>query len=41
MRRREIQEMVSILMESSLYFDIPLRERLVLINELAFRTNWC
>jgi hypothetical protein len=41
MRRRNIQEMVSILMESSLYFDIPLRERFVFINELALRTNWC
>lgn len=41
MRRRDMQEMVSILMESSLYFDIPLRERLAFINDLAVRTNWC
>jgi hypothetical protein len=40
MKCRNIQEMVSILMESTLYFDIPLRDRLVFINELALRTNW-
>lgn len=41
MKHREMQEMVSILMESSLYFDVPLHERLAFINELAARTHWC
>jgi hypothetical protein len=34
---RKYREVVSILMESALYFDLPLKERLVLVRRLVVR----
>jgi len=31
---REVREIISILMESSFYFDLPLKERILLIRTL-------
>jgi len=41
MERQKIKELVSILMESSLYFDFTVKERLELIRRLISRVNWC
>jgi hypothetical protein len=40
MQRQRIQEIVSILMESCLYFDMPVGDRLNLIRGLAARVSW-
>lgn len=39
MERQKIQEIISILMESSLYFSLPVHERLELIRGLAPRVQ--
>ncbi len=41
MDRQKIKEIISILMESSLYFDLPLKERWAAIKHLMPRVNWC
>lgn len=40
MERHKIQEIISILMESCLYFDMPVGDRLNLIRGLAARVTW-
>jgi hypothetical protein len=41
MERQKIKEIVSILMESSIYFEYPLKQRLEIIRGLISRVNWC
>jgi hypothetical protein len=38
--RDKMKEIVSILMESTLYFDIPLDERREIVVRLIKRINW-
>jgi len=38
--RDKMQEVVSILMESILYFDVPLDERREIVLRLMERINW-
>ncbi len=41
MERQRIREIISILMESSLYFKLSPRERLEIIRGLMVKVNWC
>ena len=41
MDRQRIKEIISILMESSLYFSLPLRERLELVRGLVAKLDQC
>lgn len=40
MERQKIKEIISILMESSLYFKLSLHERLELVRGLVAKVNW-
>lgn len=40
MERQKEREIVSILMESAIYFDFPLRERLLIVKGLVMKANW-
>jgi hypothetical protein len=40
MDRQKIKEIISILMESALYFDFSLQERLEIVKGLALKANW-
>ncbi len=41
MDRQIIKEIISILMESSLYFEISPQERLEIVKGLVSKVNWC
>ncbi|MDI6802104.1 MAG: hypothetical protein QMD01_08675 [Thermodesulfovibrionales bacterium] len=41
MERQKLREIISILMESSLYLELPLKERWIVIQTLAPKINWC
>jgi len=40
MERQRIKEIISILMESALYFDFSPEERLEIVKRLVLKANW-
>jgi hypothetical protein len=40
MERQKIKEIISILMESALYFDFSPQERLEIVKGLVLKANW-